>query len=116
MGRASNRLISLEDNDKVVVVGGGPSGAFFAIHLLREARRLKRNIEVIIIEKKRRRKSVCYLWECEGCNFGAGIISPRLNGILKKSGLAVPEEIIQGEINESRRSNRAGYRRKSGHW
>ena len=36
----------LRDGDTAVVIGGGPAGAFFAIHLLREARRLDRRIDL----------------------------------------------------------------------
>src|ERR1022692_1211169 len=34
-----------------------------------------------------------------GCNFCAGLISPRLNEILDECGLVLPEEIIQGRID-----------------
>lgn len=94
------RGVSLEttekNGDKIAVVGGGPAGSFFAIHLLREARRINREVEVLIIEKN---------WTLEGqskyrkCNFGAGGISPRLNEIMEQYGIHVPPEIIQAEIN-----------------
>ncbi|HXX22107.1 MAG TPA: FAD/NAD(P)-binding protein [Terriglobia bacterium] len=48
----SSQLRALENGDLVAVVGGGPAGSFFAIHLLREAKRLGRNIEVVIVEKR----------------------------------------------------------------
>jgi hypothetical protein len=43
----------LENNDSIAIVGGGPAGSFFAIRLLREARRLNRHIDVVIVEKHR---------------------------------------------------------------
>ena len=43
---------SIKDKDSFAIVGGGPAGSFFAICLLREARRLKKEIEVVIVEKK----------------------------------------------------------------
>src|ERR1039457_7503845 len=46
MRRAASQCWSLQNNDCVAVVGGGPAGSFFAIYLLREARRLNRRIEV----------------------------------------------------------------------
>jgi len=90
---------SLQNDDRVAVVGGGPAGSFFAIHLLREARRLGRNIEVVIIEKRGPTDPCSEDFQCRGCNFCAGLISPRLNKILDEQGLAVPEEIIQGRID-----------------
>jgi flavin-dependent dehydrogenase len=85
-----------KNRDKIAVVGGGPSGSFFAIHLLREARRINRQVEVLIIEKN---------WTLEGqskyrkCNFGAGGISPRLNEMMEQHGIHIPPEIIQDEIH-----------------
>lgn len=82
--------------DKIAVVGGGPAGSFFAINLLREARRIRRHVDVLIIEKN---------WSSEGrskyrkCNFGAGGISPRLNEMMEEYGIHIPVEIIQDEIH-----------------
>lgn len=90
---------SLQNDDRVAVVGGGPAGSFFAIHLLRAARRLGRNIEVVIIEKRGPTDPCSEDFQCRGCNFCAGLISPRLNKILDDHGLVVPEEIIQGRID-----------------
>ena len=86
----------------MAVIGGGPAGAFFAIHLLRKARELGKELKVTIFE--RRRPSGCHTapgltqgWK--GCNYCAGGISPRLNDVLKGLGLQVPEEIIQNRIH-----------------
>lgn len=88
-----------KDTDRFAVVGGGPAGSFFAIYLLREARRLNRKIEVIIVEKKSASRLENNAWWSKGCNFGAGGISPRLSSILEKARIRVPKEIIRGEIN-----------------
>jgi flavin-dependent dehydrogenase len=90
---------SLLSGDRVTIVGGGPAGSFFAIHLLREARRLDRKIEVVIVEKRGPSDPNFEDFQCRGCNFCAGIISPRLNEILDECGLSVPQEIIQGRID-----------------
>ena len=90
---------SLQNGDRVAIVGGGPAGSFFAIRLLREAKRLSRNIEVVIIEKRGPIDACSEDFQCRGCNFCAGLISPRLNKILDDHGLVVPEEIIQGRID-----------------
>jgi flavin-dependent dehydrogenase len=99
MQRASSQLGSLQNNDCVAIVGGGPAGSFFAIHLLREAERLNRHLEVVIVEKRGLTDLGTDGFQCWGCNFCAGGISPRLNEILEEHGLVVPEEIIQGRID-----------------
>jgi hypothetical protein len=99
MQRASSQSGSLRDNDCVAIVGGGPAGSFFAIHLLREAKRLNRRLDVVIIEKRGLTDLGTDGFQCWGCNFCAGGISPRLNEALEEHGLVVPEEVIQGRID-----------------
>ena len=63
-----------------------PSGALFAIQLLLHSKRANLELTVTIIDKKivqHSGKSPCHL---EGCNYCAGIISPRLHNALGKSG------------------------------
>jgi flavin-dependent dehydrogenase len=89
----------LRSGDTAVVVGGGPAGAFFAIHLLREARRLDRHIDVVIVEKRGPVQPAADGWNCRGCTFCAGGISPRLHQALEQHGLVVPNDVIQEEID-----------------
>ncbi|MBI4465733.1 MAG: hypothetical protein HY647_13600 [Acidobacteria bacterium] len=89
---------SLQNNECVAIIGGGPAGSFFAIHLLREAKRLQRHFDVVIIEKRGPADSVIEGFQCRGCNFCAGGISPRLNEILEEQNLLIPDEIIQGRF------------------
>jgi len=99
MRRAISQCGSLQNNDCVAVVGGGPAGSFFAIHLLREARRLNRRVDVVIVEKRGPIDMGSGVLECRGCGFCAGGISPRLDEILKEHSLSVPDEIVQGRFD-----------------
>ena len=90
---------ALQDHDCVAIVGGGPAGSFFAIHLLREARRLGRSLDVVIVEKRGAAESATEGFHCRGCSFCAGGISPRLHQILTGNGLDVPVDIVQGHID-----------------
>ncbi len=91
--------IALPDGATVVVVGGGPAGAFFAIHALRRARELGKKIEVLILEKKKELnfyQPALPLVAWEGCNYCAGGISPRLADALRAAGLGLPPDIVEG--------------------
>ena len=97
----SHGPIALKDGDTVLVVGGGPGGAFFAIRLLKQAEQSGKKINVVIIEKKKEllfsgsALSVCMR---EGCNFCAGGLSPKLVDVLDEDDLAVPDDILQSEF------------------
>jgi hypothetical protein len=99
MPRAFPQPVSLRDNDCVAIVGGGPAGSFFAIHLLQEAKRLHRPLDVVIVEKRGVADLGTDSFQCRGCNFCAGGISPRLHEVLQERGLLVPQEVIQGRID-----------------
>jgi flavin-dependent dehydrogenase len=88
-----------KNKDKIVVIGGGPAGSFFAIFLLREARRLNRELDVVIVEKKAVSMSEGGYWWSKGCNFDAGGVSPTLSAMMEEAGIHVPPETIRGEIN-----------------
>lgn len=91
--------VSLPDGATVIVVGGGPAGAFFAIRILRKARELGKKLEVLIIEKKREIHSsqlalLPDFWE--RYNYCAGSISPRMADVLLENGLTLPDETVEG--------------------
>jgi len=92
----------LDPDAKVAVIGGGPAGAFFAIHLLRRAEELGRDLRVIIFERRWPSKTPPAdnpqgAWS--GCNYCAGGISPKLSDVLKSLNLRLPEDVIQSRIH-----------------
>lgn len=104
--RANNRSTPetslLDPNAKVAVIGGGPAGAFFAIHLLQRAKALGRDLRVVIIERRWPSRTSPpddpqAAWK--GCNYCAGGISPKLNDVLKSLNLKLPKEVIQSQIH-----------------
>ena len=88
----------LNDGDRVAVVGGGPAGSFFAIEILKEAKRLGRRLEVIVIERKKPFDDGKDPWLRKGCNRCAGGISPRMDEILKASGIEIPKDLVEEEF------------------
>ena len=98
-GGEGRRPLRLADGATIVVIGGGPAGAFFAIHCLRKARAMALRLHLIILERHKE-----YLVPNDhacprrGCNYCAGGISPRLNDVLRELGIALPVEIIKNEV------------------
>jgi len=101
LSNKAKKHIPLPDPAKVMVIGGGPAGAFFAITLLRRARQLGREVEVLILEKKKELQfySSSSSFSCrEGCGHCAGAISPRMADVLGELGLDLPEDIVAGNV------------------
>ncbi len=89
----------LQNGSKIVVLGGGPAGALFAIHLLGQSRQAGIDITVTIIDKKAVQPSGTLPCKLRGCNYCAGIISPRLHNALEISGIPLPEKLICEEFS-----------------
>jgi flavin-dependent dehydrogenase len=83
----------LADGSEIAVVGGGPAGSFFGIHVLEAARRAGRRLAVTIFEPKS-----FSLQGPAGCNKSAGVLSPPLLANLVQSGLSLPPEVQMGHI------------------
>lgn len=88
----------LPDGARIVVVGGGPAGAFFALRAARNARALNKSLDLIVIEKKWSSPGASPDRVLEGCNYCAGGISPQLFEMLARNGIHLPPEIIEGNV------------------
>ena len=98
---AGNKRIELVAGASVAVIGGGPAGAFFAIHLLRTGRALDREIKVTIFERRRSMPPAaagCLSGNWKGCNYCAGGVSPKLNQVLEDLGMPLPPDVVQSRI------------------
>ncbi len=101
-GSSHQEPMTLESGATAAVIGGGPAGAFFALHLLRRARQLHRDVRVLIFERRRAATGTalpCGPGSWKGCNYCAGGISPKLNDVLADLGLRLPEAVIQSRIH-----------------
>lgn len=88
----SENLKPLRDGDTVCVVGGGPGGSSCAIALKREAAKLGRELNVILLEQKK-------FEEERQFNQCIGVLSPPLEKILgERLGVKLPVELFLKEI------------------
>ena len=87
MPRGGERALRLKEGATVAIIGGGPAGAFAAIHLLRLARNRGLGIRVVVFEYRRRFAAGSAGGrggDYTGCPRCAGGISPRLNDALEQ--------------------------------
>lgn len=89
----------LENNSRIHIIGGGPSGAFFAIHLIRQAHQAGKKLTVTIIDQKISHKFEQDPWVLKGCNLCAGVISPRLYHEMVKHDIRLPEDVVCQEFS-----------------
>jgi flavin-dependent dehydrogenase len=87
-------MLSLDDNSRVAVIGGGPAGTFFSYFLLALAERMGMGIQVDIIESRDFSKPAP-----GGCNMCGGIISESLVQTLATEGIELSSTVVQRGID-----------------
>ena len=85
--------LELGDGDRVAVVGGGPSGSFFAYFLLQLADSVGLDVGVDIYEPREFTHA-----GPGGCNHCGGIVSESLVQIMASEGITLPSSVIQRGI------------------
>ena len=94
MHRAVNTSVQLENGAKVGIVGGGPAGSFFALHLLRYSRRIGLDLHITIFEARNFNRAGPL-----GCARCAGLLSGNLQQNLHSLGLTLPDAVIQSKAD-----------------
>jgi len=87
-------LPKLRAGSNVAVIGGGPAGSFFVLHLLKGARAAGLPLNVTLFERK-----YFELPGPAGCNMCAGILSSRVVKGLQELGLTIPPSVIMGRLH-----------------
>ena len=86
--------LRLQPGSRIAIIGGGPAGSFFALHLLRRASQAGLPLVVTIFEGKDFSKR-----GPPGCNRCAGILSSRLLHAMEAHGWTPPVETIMARIS-----------------
>jgi flavin-dependent dehydrogenase len=85
---------ALNDNAKIAVIGGGPSGSFFSIFALKMSKMVDKKINITIFEPKDFTRDGPI-----GCNRCGGVISELLVQTLAVEGINIPPEVVQRGID-----------------
>ncbi len=84
----------LEEGSRVAVIGGGPSGSFFAYFLLNMAERVGLDLYIDIFETRDFNST-----GPPGCNMCGGIISETLVQTLATEGIELPHTVVQRGVD-----------------
>jgi flavin-dependent dehydrogenase len=93
----------LRNGSRIVVIGAGPAGVFFADRAMELARKRGLDISVLLFDGKDFTQS-----GPKGCNLCAGVISETLVNNLKSRGIVLPDEKVQRKIDGYYLRMRAG--------
>ena len=83
----------LNNGSQIAIIGGGPSGSFFAHFASRIAREKGIQVNITIFEGK----DFCQKGP-RGCNLCSGVISEKLYGRLKDQNIGIPDRCIESVI------------------
>lgn len=89
-----NSDYTLDDNSKIAVISGGPSGSLFSIFALKMAKMIDKKIDISIFEPKDFMQDGPI-----GCNRCGGVISEHLVQTLAIEGINIPPSVVQMGIN-----------------
>ena len=87
----------MEDGANIAVIGGGPTGSFFSIFVLKMAKMVDKELNVTIYEPKDFTKT-----GPAGCNRCGGVISELLVQTLAVEGINLPNTVVRKGINSYR--------------
>jgi len=85
--------LKLKNGSKIIIIGGGPAGSFFANFALDYAKELGLNISVTIFESRDFNER-----GPRGCNLSAAVIAGSLHKKLIKEGIDLPKTVVRQEI------------------
>ena len=83
----------LKNNSKVGIIGAGPAGTFFALHLMRMGSEKGRKFDITIFDSKLFTDT-----GARGCNMCAGAISSTLFNNLTKLDFVIPREVLKDKV------------------
>jgi len=104
MKKIEVHALQLKDGSKVAVIGGGPTGAFFSIFVLKMAKMIDLDLSVTIFDSKDFSKD-----GPAGCNRCGGIISELLVQTLAVEGISLPDSVVRRGIHSYRLHTPEGY-------
>ncbi len=93
MADKTKKNLCLKDGSIIAIIGGGPSGSFFAYLAFRYAEKLGLNISVTIFEARDFNQR-----GPKGCNMSAAVIASSLHEKLIKDGIILPDNVVRREI------------------
>ncbi len=85
---------TLDNDARIAVIGGGPSGSLFSIFALKLAKMIDKKIDITIFEPKDFTKD-----GPAGCNHCGGVISEMLIQSLAVEGINIPPEVVQRGVD-----------------
>ena len=89
----STDSLTIKNGSKIAVIGGGPAGSFFALHLLHFADEIGIRPEITIYQQRNFDRP-----GPKGCKGCAGVLSANLLRNMGELGLTIPSEVLQDTI------------------